>query len=122
LAEDNKVNQRVACAILEKQGYAVILANNGREALALLEQETFDMILMDLQMPEMGGIEATAAIRKRDKQYDRHSFVIAMTAHAMSGDRERCIAAGMDEYISKPVAPRTLLELVERCLRPQLAA
>jgi signal transduction histidine kinase/CheY-like chemotaxis protein len=122
VTEDNRVNQRVARAILERQGYVVVIANNGQQALELLEQQTFDLILMDLQMPVMGGIEATTAIRRRDTQRGSHSFVIAMTAHAMTGDRERCIAAGMDDYISKPIDAHALVELVKRYGRLRLAA
>jgi CheY-like chemotaxis protein len=112
LAEDNVVNQRVARAILEKAGHSVVVANNGRKALALLKEQPFDLILMDVQMPEMDGFEATAAIREAEKRSGEHISIIAMTAHAMTGDREKCLAAGMDNYISKPVHGPALLELV----------
>jgi len=114
LAEDNAVNQRVARAILEKAGHAVVLANNGRNALNLWEKQHFDLILMDVQMPDMDGFEATAAIREREKESGAHMPIIAMTAHAMSGDRERCLDAGMDDYISKPIRGPALLDLVTK--------
>jgi len=112
LTEDNAVNQRVALRILEKAGHRVDIAENGKAALRMLEEQPFDLILMDVQMPEMGGFEATALIREKEKRSGRHIPIIAMTAHAMAGDRERCLAAGMDNYLSKPVAASTLLELV----------
>jgi CheY-like chemotaxis protein len=111
LAEDNVVNQRVAVRILEKEGHSVLVARNGREALAALEHQEYALILMDVQMPEMGGFEATAEIRRRESGR-RHTPIIAMTAHAMAGDRERCLAGGMDDYISKPIRASTLIELV----------
>jgi PAS domain S-box-containing protein len=103
LAEDNEVNQRLVLRLLEKQGHAVTVANNGREALAALERELFDLVLMDVQMPEMGGFETTAAVRKRERSTGRHVPIVALTAHAMKGDRERCLEAGMDAYLAKPV-------------------
>jgi len=112
LAEDNLVNQRVARAILEKGGHTVVVTNNGRRALALLEEETFDLVLMDVQMPEMDGFEATAAIREKEKTSGVHVPIIAMTAHAITGDRERCLSAGMDDYISKPIHGAALLDLI----------
>jgi two-component system sensor histidine kinase/response regulator len=112
LAEDNAVNQRVALRILEKAGHIVAVAETGRVALRMLEQQSFDLILMDVQMPQMDGFEATAMIREKEKRTGRHIPIIAMTAHAMTGDRERCLAAGMDSYISKPVMASALLELV----------
>jgi len=114
LAEDNAVNQRVALRILEKAGHRVAIAENGKAALRMTEEQSFDAILMDVQMPEMGGFEATALIREKERRTGRHIPIIAMTAHAMAGDRERCLAAGMDDYLSKPVAASTLLELVSR--------
>jgi two-component system sensor histidine kinase/response regulator len=113
LAEDNLVNQRVAVRILEKHGYDVVVAGNGHEALAVLERENFDLILMDLQMPGMGGLEATAAIRKMEKATGAHVPIIAMTASAMQGDERRCLQAGMDDYVSKPVHMQDLVEKVE---------
>ena len=112
LTEDNIVNQRVALRILEKAGHRVTIAENGRVALSLLGEKPFDLILMDVQMPEMDGFKATALIRALEKDTGRHIPIIAMTAHAMAGDRERCLAAGMDSYISKPVTASALLELV----------
>jgi len=112
LTEDNLVNQRVAWRILEKAGHLVAIAENGKVALKMLEGQTFDLILMDVQMPEMGGFEATARIREKEELTARHIPIIAMTAHAMAGDRERCLDAGMDDYLAKPVAASTLLEMV----------
>jgi two-component system, sensor histidine kinase and response regulator len=112
LTEDNAVNQRVALRILEKGGHRVAIAENGRVALRMLEEQPFDLILMDVQMPEMDGFEATALIREKEKRSGQHIPIIAMTAHAMAGDRERCLAAGMDNYISKPVTASALLGLV----------
>jgi CheY-like chemotaxis protein len=114
LAEDNLVNQRVAVRILEKAGYSIVVANNGREALTALAQQAFDLVLMDVQMPEMDGFEATAAIRLKEKTTGGHVPIVAMTAHAMKGDEERCLAVGMDGYISKPIRARDLLDLVEK--------
>ena len=117
LTEDNPVNQRVATRILERRGYRVTLANNGLEALSALEGHDFDVVLMDIQMPEMGGFEATERIRRNEHRLGTHMPIIAMTAHAMEGDRERCLAAGMDDYISKPVRAATLIEMVEKYRR-----
>jgi signal transduction histidine kinase/CheY-like chemotaxis protein len=114
LAEDNAVNQKVASAILEKAGHSAVLAPTGRKALSLWGEQQFDLILMDVQMPDMDGFEATAAIRERERQSGAHIPIIAMTAHAMSGDRERCLDAGMDDYISKPIRGPVLLELVAK--------
>jgi two-component system sensor histidine kinase/response regulator len=117
LVEDNKVNQTVARRLLERRGHTVVVANNGREALAVLEEVTgagFDLVLMDVQMPEMGGFECTAIIRAREQITRFHLPIIAMTAHAMKGDEERCLAAGMDDYLSKPIQPDDLFEVVDR--------
>jgi two-component system sensor histidine kinase/response regulator len=108
LAEDNAVNQRLAVRLLEKQGHSVVLTDNGRQALEALEREPFDLVLLDVQMPEMDGLEAAAAIRAREAGTGRHVPILAMTAYAMKGDRERCLAAGMDDYIAKPIQPREL--------------
>ena len=113
LAEDNPVNQRVAIGLLDKRGHRVTVANNGREAIDALDRERFDVVLMDVQMPEMDGFEATAAIRDRERGSGGHVRIVAMTARAMKGDRERCLAAGMDGYLSKPVDPKTLFAAVE---------
>jgi two-component system sensor histidine kinase/response regulator len=109
LAEDSVVNQRLAVGLLEKHGHLVTVANNGVEACAWLEREPFDVVLMDVQMPEMDGLAATEAIRSREQRAGGHIPIIAMTAHAMKGDRERCLEAGMDEYVSKPIRQPQLL-------------
>jgi PAS domain S-box-containing protein len=113
LADDNLVNQRLGVGLLEKHGHSVALAANGREALAALKLEPFDLVLMDAQMPEMGGFEATRHIRDAEKNTGKHLPIIAMTAYAMKGDRERCLAAGMDEYISKPIQAAELFRVIE---------
>jgi signal transduction histidine kinase/CheY-like chemotaxis protein len=113
LAEDSLVNQRLAVALLEEQGHKVKVAGNGRDAVAALETEKFDLVLMDVQMPEMDGFEATAAIRARERQTGAHLPIIAMTAHALKGDRERCLAAGMDGYISKPIHVAELFRAID---------
>jgi CheY-like chemotaxis protein/anti-sigma regulatory factor (Ser/Thr protein kinase) len=118
LAEDNCVNQRIAVHLLEKQGHQVRVAGNGKEALAALEQEPFDVVLMDVQMPEMDGFEATAAIRAKETATGGHLPIIALTAHAMNGDRERCLAAGMDGYASKPIQIDDLLRAIRSALPP----
>jgi signal transduction histidine kinase/CheY-like chemotaxis protein len=114
LAEDNPVNQMLAVRLLEKRGHRVVVAANGREALAALEKKKYDLVLMDVQMPEMDGFEATSAIREKEKASELHQPVVAMTAHAMKGDRERCLAAGMDGYLSKPIHPHELDEVLQR--------
>ena len=114
LAEDNVVNQRVAIGLLERRGHAVQPVGNGKEALDALACERFDLVLMDVQMPEMDGLEAAAAIRRKEQETGEHIPIIAMTAHAMKGDRERCLAAGMDDYLAKPVDPKELRAVVER--------
>jgi CheY-like chemotaxis protein len=113
LAEDNAVNQRLAVRLLEKRGHRVAVAGNGREALDALEKEKFDLVFMDVQMPELDGLEATAIIREREKSSGRHQPIIALTAHAMKGDREKCLAAGMDGYLTKPIRPQDLEEILE---------
>jgi len=107
----------VARAILEKAGHTVVLARTGHQAVNLWETEPFDTILMDVQMPDLDGFEATREIRKKEKQSGAHMPIIAMTAHAMSGDRERCLDAGMDNYISKPIHASTLLDLVSQYVK-----
>jgi len=113
LAEDNVVNQRVAVGLLTRRGHHITVANNGLEALAELERGAFDVVLMDVQMPEMGGLDATVAIRQREVANGGHIRIVAMTAHAMKGDRERCLAAGMDGYLSKPIDPALLYAALE---------
>jgi signal transduction histidine kinase/ActR/RegA family two-component response regulator len=114
LAEDNVVNQRVATGLLARRGHQVTVAANGREALEALARHRYDVALMDLQMPEMGGLETVSAIRARERRTGGHLRIVAMTAHAMSGDRERCLAGGMDDYLSKPLTPSLLFAAVER--------
>nr|HEV7955150.1 response regulator [Candidatus Acidoferrales bacterium] len=117
LAEDNLVNQQLAVRLLERQGHKVIVANNGRKAVDLLIEagfHGFDAVLMDVQMPEMDGLEATAEIRRMEQQSHTHIPIIAMTAHAMKGDRERCIDAGMDGYVAKPISLHTLMAEIDR--------
>ena len=120
LAEDNAVNQRLAVRLLEKWGHTVVVAGNGRKALETWEQEPFNLILMDVQMPEMSGLEATRAIREREGFAGGRIPIIAMTAHAMEGDREKCLAAGMDQYVTKPVDQKKLYEAVENFGRPAM--
>ncbi len=108
VVEDHPLNQRLIMILLQKKGHWGHLAANGKEALAVLEQETFDLVLMDVQMPEMNGFDATARIRQREQGTGRHVPIIAMTAHAMTGDRERCLGAGMDGYVAKPIRPEEL--------------
>ncbi len=117
LAEDNPVNRKLAVRLLEKMGHQVVVANNGREALERLEAEAFDLVLMDVQMPELDGLEATRQIRQKEARTGKHLPIIAMTAHAMKGDRERCLAAGMDDYISKPIQVEKLEILLDRYAR-----
>jgi CheY-like chemotaxis protein len=116
LAEDNEINQLVAVGILEQQGYTVSVAANGRLALQALEKESFDLILMDVQMPVMTGFEAVAAIREQEQTTGHHIPIIAMTAHAMYGDRQRCLDAGMDSYLTKPIRARELLKSIKNLM------
>jgi signal transduction histidine kinase/CheY-like chemotaxis protein len=118
LAEDNLVNQTLAVRLLEKHGCVVQVAATGREALAKLAGCSFDVVLMDVQMPEMDGFEATAAVREAEKATGKHVPVIALTAHTVKGDRERCLAAGMDGYVAKPVNPQQLLAEIDRLAPP----
>ena len=113
LAEDNTINQELAVRQLEKLGHSVAIANNGLEALGRLDERDFDLVLMDVQMPEMDGFEAASAIRRNEQGTGRHIPIIAMTAHAIEGDRERCLASGMDGYVPKPVRPRELFAAIE---------
>ena len=114
LAEDNLINQRVAVSMLEARGHRVVKAGDGRQALTLLDEQDFDLVLMDLQMPELGGLEATRLYRKKECHTGKHLPILAMTAHAMKGDRERCLAAGMDGHIAKPIRAKELFEAVEQ--------
>jgi len=114
LAEDNIVNQRLALRVLEKAGHRVVVAGNGKEACEACRDQAFDLVLMDVQMPDMGGLEATAAIRDGERGTHAHVPIIAMTAHAMKGDRERCLEAGMDDYLSKPVHAGELLAMLDK--------
>jgi PAS domain S-box-containing protein len=114
LAEDNAINAAVARGILEKRGHSISLATNGREAVEASAEQAFDLVLMDVQMPEMDGFEATRRIREIELPTGRHTPIVAMTAHAMAGDRERCLAAGMDDYLSKPLDKAALLTLIDR--------
>jgi CheY-like chemotaxis protein len=117
LAEDNKVNQRVATLILQRLGYEIAVAINGQEVLDALQQQAYDLIFMDVQMPEMDGLEATRQIR-RQLPPERQPHIVAMTANALQGDREHYLAAGMDDYVSKPIKLAEVIEALKNC--PQL--
>ncbi|HKB35523.1 MAG TPA: response regulator [Gemmataceae bacterium] len=112
VAEDNPINQVLAVRLLEKEGHTVMLAHHGKEALAVLQKEPFDLVLMDIEMPEMDGLEVTARIRQQEQGTGRHVPILAMTAHALKGDRERCLAAGMDGYLGKPIHACELSEAI----------
>jgi len=119
IVDDNAINQKVAMRILQQLGYQPTVAGNGLEALMAIEQESFDLVFMDVMMPEMDGLEATRHIRKRQmsgeqKNFQSHIIICAMTAHAMSGDREKCLAAGMDDYLAKPVRPKDVRDMIEK--------
>jgi two-component system sensor histidine kinase/response regulator len=120
LAEDNRVNQTLAVRILQKRGHTVVVAENGRQAIAALAKQPFDLILMDMQMPELGGVEAARLIREREKSTRGHIPIIALTANAMSGDREICLISGMDDYLSKPIQVKELFAAIERVLSAHL--
>ncbi len=120
LAEDNIINQKLAVRILENKGHRVMVVDNGEEALAAWARGGFDVILMDVQMPRMDGFQATAAIRRTEKESGGHVPIVAMTAHAMAGDRQKCLDAGMDDYVSKPLKPQDLLKTIEQAaVRPR---
>ena len=119
LVEDSLFNQKLADAVLKKNGHRVTIANNGREALEIWRSGAFDLILMDIQMPEMDGFDATRAIRVQERKDSRHIPIIAMTAHALAGDRARCLEAGMDEYVSKPIHAKRLLQAIESVMKAQ---
>jgi two-component system sensor histidine kinase/response regulator len=114
VAEDNAVNQRLATRLLEKRGHSVVIVANGKEALKTLEREEFDLVLMDVQMPEMDGLETTAVIRTKELGSELHLPVIALTAHAMKGDEERFLTAGMDGYLAKPIRPQELDDILAK--------
>jgi two-component system sensor histidine kinase/response regulator len=116
LVEDNAVNQRLAVRLIEKRGFLVTVASDGKAALAELKKESFELVLMDVEMPGMDGFQTTAAIRAKEKATGRHVPIIAMTAHAIAGYREKCLAAGMDGYVSKPIRPAELFAAIERAL------
>jgi len=113
VAEDNAVNRMLVTSLLAKRGHTVRTVVNGRAAVAAVKEQKFDIVLMDVQMPEMDGLEATAAIREREAAVGDHVLIIALTAHAMKGDREICLAAGMDEYMAKPIKPGELFGMIE---------
>jgi PAS domain S-box-containing protein len=113
VAEDNPVNQELVLHLLQRRGHSVIISETGREAVAAAEQHKFDLVLMDVQMPELNGLDATRQIREKEKASGAHLPIFAMTAHAMDGDRERCLEAGMDGYFAKPIDPRTFLAAIE---------
>jgi PAS domain S-box-containing protein len=121
VAEDNPVNQELVVQLLTRRGHTVVVAENGRHAIASLKRHPFDLVLMDVQMPEMGGLEATQAIREREKSTGRHIPILAMTADAMQGDRERCMAAGMDGYVAKPIEPKAFVDTIEATSAPAAA-
>ncbi len=121
LAEDNVVNQRLAAALLEREGHAVTMVDDGTAAVAMAAGDQFDAILMDVQMPGMNGFDATAAIRAYEREYGRHTLIVAMTAHAMQGDRERCLDAGMDGYVSKPIGLEELRRVLAQVREGNLA-
>jgi CheY-like chemotaxis protein len=118
LAEDNPINQRVAVHMLERNGHSVVTASDGRKARDLALRGGFDLMFMDVQMPKLNGHEATAQIRRGEKRTGRHLPIVAITANAMKGDREKCLEAGMDDYLSKPLRPEELLQSIERAMQP----
>jgi CheY-like chemotaxis protein len=116
VAEDNLINQKVVVGVLEAAGHQVAVVGNGKEAVAALEHRPFDAILMDVQMPEMDGFQATRAIRQAERGLGQHRPIIALTARAMKGDQERCLAAGMDGYVTKPIQPAELFRVLADCV------
>ena len=116
VVEDNQVNQRVMKTVLERRGYTVALADTGVAALSMTAERHFDVVLMDVQMPEMDGITATRLLRERDAQQGVHTVIVMLTAHALEGDRERCLAAGADGYVPKPIQISQLLAEIEAAL------
>ena len=124
VAEDNAVNQLLATRLLEKRGHRVVMTANGREALEALVKDRFDLVLMDVQMPEMDGLQATMALREKEKEKGDgfHQRIIALTAHAMKGDQERCLTAGMDGYLTKPIAAQQLDAILAICVARRISA
>ncbi len=122
VAEDNRVNQLLTLKILERRGHRVVVVNDGKAALRALEKDTFDLVLMDVQLPEMGGLAATAAIREQEQSTGRHLPIVAMTAHAMQGDRERCLDGGMDAYLPRPIDAEGLIQMIEALAAPSVDA
>jgi CheY-like chemotaxis protein len=124
VAEDNAVNQLLATRLLEKRGHRVVMTASGREALEALVKDRFDLVLMDVQMPEMDGLQATVALREKEKEKGDgfHQPVIALTAHAMKGDQERCLTAGMDGYLTKPIAPQELDAILDIYVARRISA
>jgi CheY-like chemotaxis protein len=122
LAEDNPVNQMTATTMLEKLGHTVVVANNGRQALDKINGQKFDVVFMDVQMPEMDGLTATGELRKREQTTGGHTPIVAMTAHAMKGDKEKCLEAGMDDYVSKPIRRKDLADVIARIVERFLTA
>ena len=117
LVEDNPINQKVASRVLEKAGHSVTIVGNGLEAITQVSDSKFDLVLMDVMMPEMDGITATVAIRESELGTDRHLPIVALTANAMHGDREKCLEAGMDGYVSKPIQPPVLFQEIAQTMR-----
>jgi CheY-like chemotaxis protein len=122
VAEDNIVNQRLVTRLLEKRGHQVTLAATGQQAVDRWSEQPFDAVLMDVQMPDMDGLQATGVIREREKGTGRHTPIIALTAHAMKGDRERCLGAGMDNYITKPINSAELMAVLQSAVAASRAA
>jgi CheY-like chemotaxis protein len=118
LAEDNVVNQRVGRRLIEKLGHTVVVVGDGRQAVRAVEEQDFDVVFMDVQMPELDGFEAAGAIREKEQRSGKHQTIIAMTAHAMKGDRERCLASGMDGYLSKPIRVEELASILASVRAP----
>lgn len=114
LVEDNEINRRVALGLLSSRGHHAVVAENGREAVDAVAEQEFDVVLMDMQMPVMDGYEATMHIRKREQDSGGHIPIVAMTAEALKGDRERCLATGMDDYVSKPITPTEMYRAIEK--------
>lgn len=117
LAEDNLTNQKLVVELLTKKGYSVVVAADGLKAIEQFQHQRFDAVLMDIQMPQLGGLDATAAIRKLEKPTGGRTPIIALTAHSMKGDRERCLEAGMDDYLAKPIRAQELFEKIEKWVR-----